>query len=818
MSTFEQRIRVDSRPRAPGASMVSGKCYRFTVLTGSLLRLEYAPDGVFEDRATQVVLNRDFPVPEFTVEDTGPSLVIVTPSFRLVYNTGDPLHEEPVPFTRNSLQIHVTCPGSPHGKLWHYGDRPGNLGGTTRTLDGADGEVPLEDGLLSESGYAILDDGASMILREDGWVESRRGGATDLYFFAYAHDYRRCLRDFQYLAGPAPLLPRYALGNWWSRYYRYTEESYRALMARFETGRIPFSVAVIDMDWHLVDDVPPEYGHGWTGYTWNRKFFPDPKRFLAWLHERGLKVTLNVHPADGIRAFEDAYPEMAKAMGMDPAAGEPVLFDCANPLFLKAYFQVVHHPMEDDGVDFWWIDWQQGGVTKIPGLDPLWMLNHYHYLDSARRGARPLTFSRYAGPGSHRYPVGFSGDTIITWESLDFQPRFTSSASNIAYGWWSHDIGGHMKGYRDDELTVRWVQLGVFSPVNRLHSSNNEFSSKEPWTYSQPAAGIMGEYLRLRHRLIPYLYAMNRRAAFEGEPLVQPMYYAEPERAEAYQVPNEYYFGTALVCCPITKPLDREAGAAPFRAWLPPGLWFDFFNGRSYSGGRRLTLWRPLEHMPVLAHAGAVIPMAMPEPSITEEGGAALNSTENPSALEILVFAGEDGAFHLWEDDGSAAAENWADTLLELKWHERRFTIYPAERRPGKGGGTEGTTGILPAKRRWRLEFRGFENTAVRVNGKTAQTSYNGEINSLVVEIPPSPAGERFDVRFDKTECRGNNTSDGIYRFLLRAQMDYGLKEQVTRVVEEARSPAEAIASLASLDLSEPVFGALTEMLAANPS
>ena len=98
------------------------------------------------------------------------------------------------------------------------------------------------------------------------------------------------------------------------------------------------------------------------------------------------------------------------------------------------------------------------------------MLNHYHYLDSGRRGNRRLTFSRYAGLGSHRYPIGFSGDTVISWDSLDFQPYFTATASNVGYGWWSHDIGGHMKGTKDDELATRWVQLGVFSPINRLHS------------------------------------------------------------------------------------------------------------------------------------------------------------------------------------------------------------------------------------------------------------------------------------------------------------------------------------------------------------
>ena len=107
-----------------------------------------------------------------------------------------------------------------------------------------------------------------------------------------------------------------------------------------------------------------------------------------------------------------------------------------------------------------------------------------------------MTFSRYAGPGSHRYPVGFSGDTVVTWESLQFQPYFTSTASNIGYGWWSHDIGGHMNGYKDDELEGRWYQLGVFSPINRLHSTKNEFNGKEPWRFKAEVRAAMDDFLR----------------------------------------------------------------------------------------------------------------------------------------------------------------------------------------------------------------------------------------------------------------------------------------------------------------------------------
>ena len=237
-----------------------------------------------------------------------------------------------------------------------------------------------------------------------------------------------------------------------------------------------------------------------------------------------------MHPAEGVHAHEASYAAIAERMGIDPDSELPVDFDPTDPDFLEAYFEELHHPLEDEGVDFWWLDWQQGGVTRIAGLDPLWLLNHFHYLDSGRDGKRPLTFSRYAGIGSHRYPIGFSGDTHITWESLDFQPYFTATASNAGYGWWSHDIGGHFKGYRDDELATRWVQLGVFSPVNRLHSGLNPFNTKEPWRFPAAAEQVMTDFLRLRHQLLPYLATMNLRAHAEGEPIVQPMYYDHPER------------------------------------------------------------------------------------------------------------------------------------------------------------------------------------------------------------------------------------------------------------------------------------------------
>ena len=315
---------------------------------------------------------------------------------------------------------------------------------------------------------------------------------------------------------------------------------------------------------------------------------PDPERFLTWLHDKGLHVTLNVHPADGVRDYEDAYEKMGEALRMDPGSGLPIVFDVADEKLMEAYFEYLHHPLEKEGVDFWWIDWQQGEASGMKGLDPLWALNHYHYLDSAVNHDHGLVLSRYCGAGAHRYPLGFTGDTYISWNTLDYLPYFTLTASNVGYCWWSHDIGGHMMGYKDDELAARWTQLGLYSPIMRLHSSAGEFNGKEPWRFKPEAELAMGEALRQRHQMIPYLYSMNYRNYKEDIPLICPMYYDYPDERAAYQVSNQYLFGSELLIAPsLQKDPRAECG---FRDGMASGrdlvryLYRDAIRGRKIHG------------------------------------------------------------------------------------------------------------------------------------------------------------------------------------------------------------------------------------------
>ena len=673
-------------------SVIQGENYRISVLTESLVRLEYSEDGVFEDGQTQVVQNRDFGPVACEVVETEEVLDLHTEHLHLHFEKG--------PFTPDRLFIELKGQYAVYGSRWHYGDQPETLKGTSRTLDEVDGAMELEDGILSKAGYALLDDSNSYLYDVESGFRARPCPEVDLYFFGYGRDYLGALKDFYHLTGQPPLLPRYALGNWWSRYWPYTSQEYTDLMDRFKAEGVPLAVSVIDMDWHKTA-IPARFGSGWTGYSWNRDLIPDPAAFLHGLHERGLKVTLNVHPADGIRAFEDAYPMVAKRLGLDAEKEEAASFDFYSPAFREAYFEDVHHPLENQGVDFWWIDWQQGSHGK---MDPLWLLNHYHYLDNCRKGQAGLILSRYGGPGSHRYPIGFSGDTIVTWESLAFQPYFTSTASNIGYTWWSHDIGGHMRGYYDEDLALRWLQFGVFSPINRLHSSCNAFNSKEPWFYSPETCRWMKQYLRLRHSLLPYLYTMNVTTHEEGLPLIQPLYYHYPNEEEAYEAKNQYFYGSELMVAPITEALDPVYHSASVSVWFPDGVWYDFFHDWKYEGKGKLTVFRASQDIPVFARAGAIIPMdAQPQTGV-----------ELPEMLDWHLFPGDNRSFVLVEGEG----DNRVETRLTVNWDERKIKL-----------DLTGDRTLLPEKRQHRFFLHTLETTPILVDNHSQEIAM-GELQS----------------------------------------------------------------------------------------
>ncbi len=687
---------------------------RIQFITSRLIRFEWSENGVFEDRQTLAVVNRDAgPVP-FHVQGEGDVWLLRSDNVcvRLLANTerlsGANLS---VDFKLNGERI-----------TWNPDQEDDeNLGGTIRTLDGINGnkqrietsiatphgldneiaimkEVDLGKGFVSRSGWSLIDDSKTIAIDQIGdqkWIAPRSPGRhQDLYLLAYGHEYKDALADAARVFGAQPLPPRYTLGYWWSRYWAYSDEEIENLVRNFEAMNTPLDVVVLDMDWHL---------EGWTGYTWDRRYFPDPDEHLDWLRRQGLKVTLNLHPADGVGKHEEPFEDMAAALGLDCATTERIPFRITDPTYMKYYFEILHQPEEKRGVDFWWMDWQQGESTEMPGLDTLPWLNQLHWENLEdrpdREGKRALIFSRFGGYGAGRYAIGFSGDTFSNWESLAFQPRFTATASNVLYGHWSHDIGGHMPGEIEPELYTRWMQFGMFSPILRTHTSKNMKAERRVWEYPAPYSDIMMSTIRHRYELVPYIYSENRKAHDSGISLCRPMYYEHPESEEAYAHADQYMFGDGMLVAPVVTPVDKACEMAEVTVWLPEGEWFDTARGMREQGGQTIARHYLIDEIPVFVRPGTVI------------AGQVCPKRLNDACYKNLVmsiYGGEAGEYLLYEDDG-----------LSTDYLEDRYASIRMSHR------VEGDTRIVEVKKETG-HFKGFENERsleVRLEGSAPPLS-----------------------------------------------------------------------------------------------
>jgi alpha-glucosidase (family GH31 glycosyl hydrolase) len=722
--------RYDPLPN-PRAVVTFGKA-RFTVLTPQLIRMEWAGDGKFEDHASFVFLQRNLPVPKFTQNkdnhgsETG--LTIHTAALNLTYSP-DP--RESGEFTARNLSVALTVDGK--SVSWHPGlEDTGNLMGTTRTLDGALGsktKEPIGPGLISRDGWVVVDDSTRPLFDSADfsftqgeaspwpWLLLRpEGPRQDLYFFGYGHDYKQALGDFVKVAGRIPLPPRFAFGAWWSRYWAYSDQEFNEIVRGFHENNTPLDVLVIDMDWHPTfgenfwNHQQDQSGHylGWSGYSWNKILFPDPDQFLKHLHEEGLKATLNMHPASGVQPWEDRYPEMARAMGIDPATKQYVPFDITNKKFARNYFDIMHHPLEKQGIDFWWLDWQQEADTKTPGVNPTWWLNYVHFTDQEREGKRPLLFHRWGGLGNHRYQIGFSGDTVSQWESLAFQPGFTAQAANVGYAYWSHDIGGHMPGVIDPELYTRWIQFGAFSPILRTHTTKNPDAERRIWAYPEPYSAILRDGFQLRYALLPYIYTEARRTYDTGIAFLRPLYYDWPEADEAYTFKNEYLFGENMIAAPVTSAVDPANALASEDIWLPRGDWFEWPTGRHLTGPVQLKRNFSIEQIPVYLRAGAIVPMA---PKM-------LSTDEKPvDPLIVNVFPLEDqqkSTYTLYADSGNSRAYQTGEASRTLLSAQRAGSLLTVK--------IEAASGTYPGMQHQRsYELRlpgGWPPQSVMVNGR----------------------------------------------------------------------------------------------------
>ena len=688
----------------PDAVVRSGKA-RFTVLTPEMIRIQYSDRSLFEDRATFAIVNRRLPVPAFTAVEKDGYLEIKTSALTLKYKIGGVI--DGCKPSAEVLNISMQLNGRP--VLWYPGkDDAMNLKGTTRTLDGQIGDnkrQELENGLLSRAGWSIIDE-SPLARRGDGsttfafdkqvdgidWVaEPVDKQAIDWYFLGYGHQYKKALGDFIKVAGRQPMPPLYVLGYWYSKYQRYTSDEFMEIVNDVKRFNIPMDVMIFDMDWHT---------QGWTGWTWDRTAIPDPEGLIDWMHQHGLKVSLNLHPADGVDDDEDFFNDLREDMGLDKQT-KRVPWNLSDGRFYHNMFKHIIRARERQGVDFWWLDWQQNLTSKyVDGLGETFWCNHVFYNDMRlnRPNHRPLIFHRWGGLGSHRYPIGFSGDSFTTYGTLAWQPYFTATASNVGFGYWGHDLGGHQQtGGNDPEIYLRWMQYGVFTPIFRTHATNWEGIERRIWKY--PNFPSLLETVKLRYALMPYIYTAARQAYDTGVSLCRPLYYEWPEVNNAYLFEDEYMFGDDILVAPVvTKP--ESDGMTARRTWLPEGRWFDVCRNKVVEGNRTFTDRYAMEEIPYFFRAGSVIVNNPPM----------MNLNTRPDRLILKVVPGGNGQTKLYEDEGDTEGyKQGAYTTTTISHEGNTLTILPRE---GKFAG-------MPESRSYTVEFLAVNRPkAVVIDGR----------------------------------------------------------------------------------------------------
>lgn len=684
MYNLGEQFKVGKNALANPKSIVKGEKYRFTILTERLIRLEYSEDGVFEDRATECVFNRRLDVPKFDVMEDARMVTIVTDYFKLFYVKNSPFKSNRVSSTNNlKVEFLENIDPTKPNRYWYFGmPEVKNYGAPGFELLEKKKKVKLDKGLFSLDGFVTIDESSSMVIGEDGVFSKKEHESTDLYLFVYLNDFSKCLEDYYKITGFTPLIPRYALGNWWNRNYKYDDDDLKELVTNFKEKKIPVSTIILNHDWHLRNSKKNTD----TGFTFNTSVFRNPQETIKFLHDNGIKLGLTINPFEGFTNIDSVYNETVKYLPPDKDGVVP--FNVYDPKVIDVYLKFYIHQLDNMGVDYYFIDYNDKSKLK-----DLFVMKHYQYYDMMKYiNRRPLMYAYNACLCPHRYSVLYSGKSVVSWDTLREIPLFNIHSTNNGVTWWGHDIGGYHNGIEDNELFIRFVQLGTFSPILKLSAEAGKYYKREPWRWGIKTYDITKDYLQLRHRLIPYIYSEAYKLSRFGTPFLYPLYYT---RSEMYDDPlyhNEYYFGSELFVSPILTSKDYVMDRVIHKFFIPEGTWYDFITGKKFPGNRRYVSFFKDQDYPVFVKMGAIIPMA---------SGNDIFSTKPPVNMEIQIFPGKSNNYLMYEDDGETnlyLKNNYVLTSIDYNYMPNNYTVIIRA--------LEGKGDIVPPVRNYKFVFR----------------------------------------------------------------------------------------------------------------
>lgn len=737
----------------------SGTNYRISVLSERLLRLEYSPSGMFYNNKSQLVKFRNFSKPVFEVKEDEKYLIIKTKYFNLSYTKNKNFDGgKMIP----SSNLKVDLVGT--DKSWFYKNpEVRNYKGLMISFDGSEDDLKFRNGLYSLDGFATIDDSNSYIFNEQDQLLKKSEVGIDIYLFVYGNDFQLALNDYFMLTGKPPMIPRYALGNWWCRDLNYTQDDIINTVNLFEKNEIPLSVFLLDKGWHI--NKSNDDKELVTGYSFNKGLIPESEKLIEELHNKNIRIGLNYNPIDGIYPHEDGYKDISQNFNI--LDNKIIAFDPLNPVLLDAINKFLLSPLYSKGIDFFWNDYL---VTK-DGLNPLWFINYYL---NKSTNSRPMSLARTSNITPHLQPVIYSGKTLVGWETLKKLPKINQMAANIGVSWLSHDVDGNYGGIEEEELYIRSTQFMTFSPILRFHAPKGRYYRREPWRWNIRALEVVNDFLKLRHQMIPYNYSMAYRYHKDGIPLVRPLYYDLPWIYDDENYSNQYYFGDLLVS-PILSKKDLLMNRTVHKFYIPEGIWYDFKTGKKFPGNKEYVSFFRDEDYPVFAKRGSIIPLSLDNSN---------NYIDNPESMEIHIFPGVNNTFNLYEDDGLSNEYkngNYLLTQIDYNYLPNNYTVIIRN--------IEGGRGIVSDYRNYKIRFRNTKKATDIIayfNEVPLETISYIDDTDFIVEVNHVPSVGQLTIN-----CKGKDIeidavrliNDDIDSILLDLPINTVLKEKISLIM-----------------------------------
>ncbi|GLS83418.1 TIM-barrel domain-containing protein [Paraferrimonas haliotis] len=479
--------------------------------------------------------------------------------------------------------------------------------------------------VMSTNKYALVFDNSASGWMDLGKTEANilqfeaKGGRT-AYLVAAGHNYPSLIENLTEATGRQPLPPRWALGNYASRFGYRSEQQARETVAKFIEEDFPLDAIVLDLYWFGAD-IKGHMGN----LAWDRKAWPNPRKMIRDFSDLGINTVLITEPfvLTSSKRWQQAVD--AKALAHD-FAGKPKTFDFyfGNTGLIDVFSQSgqewfwgIYQELLKDGVAGWWGDLGEPEVHPHDAIHALGSADEIHNayghqwaklvfegLQQAQPDKRPMIMMRSGFIGSQRYGmIPWTGDVSRSWDGLKPQVELALQMGLLGLGYTHSDLGGFAGGEQfDAEMYTRWMQYGVFQPVYRPHAQDN--IAPEPVFHDQQTKDIVRRYVNLRYQLMPYLYTLAYENSTSGMPLMRPLMFSDETDLSLVDNKDAYFWGDAFLVAPVV-----EAGAKSVAIDLPKGVWFDFFTNVRFNGGQAIDMPVSIDTIPVLVKAGSFIPM-----------------------------------------------------------------------------------------------------------------------------------------------------------------------------------------------------------------